>query len=64
MRKPTFTVYQDAAGQWRWRLQHKNGRIIADSGEAYTRRRDCLRAVDTVLMAIFDADVQVTERHA
>lgn len=59
MKKPTFVVYQDLAGEWRWRLQHRNGRNIADSGESYTRKRDCLRAVDAVLLAIFDADIQV-----
>lgn len=59
MKKPTFTVYKDRRKQWRWHLQHRNGRIIADSSESYTRRRDCLRAVDTVLVAIFDADVRV-----
>lgn len=61
MKQPTFTVYRDAAGQYRWRLTAANGRTIADSAEAYTRRRDCLRAVDTVLAAIFDADIVVEE---
>ena len=59
MKKPTFIVYQDRAGEWRWRLQHRNGRVIADSGEGYTRKRDAMRAVDTVLLAIFDADIRV-----
>lgn len=59
MKKPTFIVYQDHAGGWRWRLQHRNGRIIADSGDGYMRKRDAMRAVDTVLQAIFDADIRV-----
>ncbi len=45
MKGARFTVYQDDAKQWRWRLQSVNGRILADSGEGYTRRQDALRAV-------------------
>lgn len=26
---------------WRWRIRATNGRILADSGEAYGRLRDC-----------------------
>lgn len=37
-------IYNDRAGDWRWRLQGANGRIVADSAEGYTRRGDCLRA--------------------
>lgn len=37
-------VYKDAAGQWRWRLKAKNGRIVADSGEGYKTRRGAVRA--------------------
>jgi uncharacterized protein YegP (UPF0339 family) len=33
-------IYRDSAGGWRWRRQAGNNRIIADSGEAYTRRDD------------------------
>jgi uncharacterized protein YegP (UPF0339 family) len=29
---------------WRWRLKARNGRIVADSGEAYTRERDAVKA--------------------
>jgi len=47
MRKPHFTVYQDAAGEWRWRLEADNGRITGHSG-AYTRALDAWRAVETV----------------
>ena len=47
MKAPRFQVYQARDG-WRWRLKAANGRIIADSGEAYTRKRDADRAVATV----------------
>lgn len=35
-------VYLDQAGEWRWRLRAGNSRIIADSGEGYTKQADCL----------------------
>lgn len=51
---PRFRIYRAKDG-WRWRLQASNGRVIADSGEAYTRRRDCRRAVRTVTAAVIEA---------
>lgn len=31
----TVTVYVDAANEYRWRLRHRNGNIIATPGEGY-----------------------------
>lgn len=56
-RRPRFEVYQAADG-WRWRLVAANGRTIA-SGEAHTRRRDAVRAVDTVKALAYLADIGV-----
>lgn len=39
-----FEVYKDRAGGWRWRIVASNGRIVADSAEAYTRKADAVRA--------------------
>ena len=44
----TFQVYKDAAGEWRWRLLAGNERIIADSGEGYQHRQDCLHGIELV----------------
>lgn len=57
MKKPTFVPYLAKDG-YRWRLLARNGRIIAESGEAYTRKRDVYRALDVVYLAIFSADVR------
>jgi len=46
MKRPRFVVYQARDG-WRWRLVAANGRIIAESGEAYTRKHDVERALTT-----------------
>ncbi|QKY19461.1 DUF1508 domain-containing protein [Halolamina sp. CBA1230] len=43
-----FELYRDDAGEWRWRLVHRNGNVLADGGEGYTRRRDARRAVDRI----------------
>jgi uncharacterized protein YegP (UPF0339 family) len=44
----TFKVYKDAGGEWRWRLVAGNDRIIADSGEGYRDKSDCLHAIELV----------------
>jgi hypothetical protein len=38
MRSHVYQIYTDASGQFRWRLKSKNGKIIADSAESYTRK--------------------------
>lgn len=43
-----FILYKDAKGEWRWRLYSTNGRIVADSGEGYVDKRDCLRGIELV----------------
>lgn len=44
MKRPKFVVYKAADG-YRWRLVAANGRIVADSGEAYTRKHDAEKAL-------------------
>lgn len=44
----TYLVSQDAAGEWRWQLRAANHRIIADSGEGYHNKQDCLHAITLV----------------
>lgn len=33
-----FVIWQDTAGEWRWTLRARNGRIVADSAEGYKSR--------------------------
>lgn len=49
MTTPKLIVYEARDG-WRWRLKATNGRIIADSGEAYTRFSGVRRAVKAFLL--------------
>jgi uncharacterized protein len=43
-----FQVYKDARGQWRWRFQAGNNKIVADSAEGYQNRTDCLEGIRIV----------------
>lgn len=43
-----FQIYQDAKNEWRWRLIAANNRTIADSGEGYENKADCIHGVHLV----------------
>ncbi|ELZ44207.1 hypothetical protein C464_15280 [Halorubrum coriense DSM 10284] len=43
-----FEIYEDAAEEWRWRLRHRNGNVLADSGEGYASRSNAVEAVTKV----------------
>ena len=51
-RRARLERYSDKSGQWRWRLVAANGRIVADSAEAYTRKRDLERAISAMVAAV------------
>lgn len=52
-----FKVYRDAADEWRWQLVARNGRIVAESGEGYTRAADCLHAILTFRREVREAPI-------
>lgn len=54
-----FEVYRDAAGEWRWRLRHRNGRILADSGQGYSSRRSALEGIESVRRNAEHADFRI-----
>lgn len=43
----TFDVFRAQDG-WRWRLWARNGRIVADGGEAYTRKAAAVKACERI----------------
>ncbi|TQQ79205.1 DUF1508 domain-containing protein [Halonotius terrestris] len=57
----TFELYTDNSDQWRWRLVHENGNIIADSGEGYASRQKCEQGLESVKENAPDADVVKAE---
>ena len=44
----TFELYLDRAGEFRWRLMHQNGQLIADSGEGYTTKANAINGINSV----------------
>jgi uncharacterized protein YegP (UPF0339 family) len=56
--KATFVVYEDAAGEWRWRLVHDNGNVIADGGQGYASKRRALDGIESVKANAPDATVE------
>ena len=46
--KATFELFEDAQGQWRWRLVHDNGNILADSGEGYASKQKAKQGLESV----------------
>jgi uncharacterized protein YegP (UPF0339 family) len=52
----TFEQYEDNAGEYRWRLRHDNGQIIASGGEGYSSKSGLERAVERVRGYVQPAD--------
>ncbi|MGE8272407.1 YegP family protein [Stenotrophomonas geniculata] len=50
-----FVIYKDTASRFRWRLFAHNGRVIADSGESYKYREDCVDGARLVASIASDA---------
>lgn len=56
-----YVMYKDNKGEWRWRLWAANHKdIIADSGEGYVNRADCVRGIE-LNKSSYAAEVQVKE---
>lgn len=44
-----FELFRDRAAEWRWRLRHRNGNIIAVSGEGYTQKHNAKKGLRSVI---------------
>lgn len=47
-----FHVYKDKAGEWRWKLKARNGRVVADSGEGYKRKAAAIKTLTSIIESI------------
>ncbi len=54
-------VYQDRASEWRWRLVHQNGNVLASSGEGYANRGGARGSIDRLREEIPDIEIGVYE---
>ncbi len=43
---PSFLIYLDSRGEFRWRYEASNYKTIADSGEGYKNYDDCNHAIN------------------
>lgn len=43
-----FHIFRDAKLEWRWQLSNDEGRKVADSGEGYREKDECLEAIALV----------------
>ena len=57
---PKFQVYQDKAGEFRFRLLASNGQNICH-GEGYAKKASCLNGIESVRKNSLDAPVEMEE---
>ena len=53
-----FEIYKDKSGEFRWRLVHTNGQVIANSGEGYKAKADAQGGIDSVKQNAPNATVE------
>jgi uncharacterized protein len=53
-----FELYKDKKGEFRWRLRHGNGNILATSSEGYKAKASANKCIENVKAS---ADVPVKE---
>lgn len=56
LKNPKFEMYQDKAGEYRFRLKATNGQIIA-VGEGYTEKKSCLNGIASIKKNAVDAPI-------
>jgi large subunit ribosomal protein L21 len=50
-----FEVFEDKAGQWRWRLRADNGEILAMSEQGFSTKASLVRSLDSVRRNVAEA---------
>ena len=43
-----FQIYKDKSGEFRWKLIHTNGQMIANSGEGYKAKENAISGINSV----------------
>lgn len=62
-----FEYYKDSAEEWRWRVIHQNGNIIAISSEGYKNLKDMLEVVSNLteaLLTLKHKKAEILESHS
>jgi uncharacterized protein YegP (UPF0339 family) len=53
-----FEIYEDTAGNYRWRLKSSNGQKVATSGEAFDSKSNAKRAAENVKANAGGAEIE------
>ncbi|MDD5038737.1 MAG: DUF1508 domain-containing protein [Dehalococcoidales bacterium] len=53
-----FEIYKDKSGEFRWRLIHTNGNIIADSGQGYKAKADAIKGISSLKENVLNATIK------
>ena len=53
-----FEIYHDKSEEFRWRLIHMNGQIIANSGEGYKAKANTVGDINSVKENVPNATVE------
>ena len=54
-----FEIYEDKAGQWRWRLRASNGELLAIPEQGFSSKAGVVAALDAVRRNVADAEGHV-----
>jgi uncharacterized protein YegP (UPF0339 family) len=57
--KARFQLFRDRSGDWRWRLRHDNGNVIADCGEGYSSKQKAEQGLQSVKSNAPGAEVEL-----
>jgi uncharacterized protein YegP (UPF0339 family) len=57
----TFEIYADKASEFRWRLKDGDDKILATSGQGYSKKADCKDMVDKFVKDISAYNLEVYE---
>ncbi|QLB16315.1 DUF1508 domain-containing protein [Mannheimia varigena] len=52
-----FEIYQDAKGEYRWRLKAANHEVVA-TGEAYKTKQGCQKGIEAVKKVTAETEVK------
>jgi uncharacterized protein YegP (UPF0339 family) len=53
---PSYWLYKDTRGEWRWSYEASNGKTIAVSSEGYNKRSDAERSIE-IMKASYNSPV-------
>jgi hypothetical protein len=56
--KAKFEIYLDSANEFRWRLRHDNGEIIAEPGQGYNSKQNAIGGLNSVRANAPDAIIE------